>query len=171
LGVRGTERSYWDTPHALTILQTFSARQCTRCACEAFLPLWRSCTTHKQPKHSTSASLEASPPGTSDDIALADQEARDYARAIAASMREQEQEWDPDLELAIAERMLDMTSAVRQHCRSLRQRGSCRRHQFAASRWGPFRQIGHTLEFSQWYDRGHAIWGCGEGAACGSVEY
>jgi hypothetical protein len=66
----------------------------------------------KQPKHSASALLEASPPSTSDDIALADQEACDLAHAIAASMREQEQEWDPDLELAIAESLLDMTSAV-----------------------------------------------------------
>jgi exonuclease V len=42
----------------------------------------------KQPKRSASALLEASPSSTSDDITLADQEARDLARAIAASMRE-----------------------------------------------------------------------------------
>jgi exonuclease V len=63
-----------------------------------------------QPKHNVS--LGASRSSTSDDIARADQEARDLARAIAASMREQKQEWDPDLELAIAESLLDMTSSV-----------------------------------------------------------
>jgi exonuclease V len=62
----------------------------------------------KQPKHS--AASGASRPSTSDEFALADQEARDLARTIAASLREHER--DPDLERAIAESLLDTTPAV-----------------------------------------------------------